>query len=76
MYFVKNFNNNVALVKDQLNIAWVVIGNGIGFGKKYGEPIDETQVEQRFIAVAEHVAGAQTQCLRCANRPVPSQVSV
>lgn len=51
MIFIKNFNNNAALVRDQDNSEWVVIGNGIGFGKKLGDKIDQTKISQRFISV-------------------------
>lgn len=50
MIFIKNFNNNVALVKDKNNKEWVVIGKGIGFGKKPGDLVDETKISRRFIA--------------------------
>lgn len=50
MIFVKNFNNNIALVADQHNTEWVVIGNGIGFGKKSGDLVDETKIERSFVA--------------------------
>ncbi|RHW44863.1 antitermination protein BlgG [Bombilactobacillus bombi] len=50
MNFIKSFNNNVALVKDKNNTEWVVIGNGIGFGKKTGDVVDESKIERRFIA--------------------------
>ncbi|GHN15817.1 hypothetical protein ME782_02780 [Lactobacillus delbrueckii] len=45
MEFIKNYNNNAALVKD-----WVVIGKGIGFGLKKGMPVDESKIERRFLA--------------------------
>jgi len=50
MIFIKNFNNNVALVKDKNDKEWVVIGKGIGFGKKPGDLVDETKISRRFIA--------------------------
>ena len=55
MKFVKNFNNNAALVSDESEVDWVVIGNGIGFGKKAGDPIDEDKISRRFIAVGENL---------------------
>ncbi|BDR56807.1 PRD domain-containing protein [Xylocopilactobacillus apis] len=53
MIFVKNFNNNIALVKDQNNTEWVVIGNGIGFGKKPGDQVDQSKISRRFVAADE-----------------------
>lgn len=48
--FVKNFNNNAALVESSDNIEWVVIGNGIGFGYRAGDSIDKDQIDRRFKA--------------------------
>ncbi|ETY75407.1 PRD domain-containing protein [Lactiplantibacillus fabifermentans] len=50
MKFLKNFNNNAALVEDDASIEWVVIGKGIGFGKKPGDLVDESKIDRRFIA--------------------------
>lgn len=47
MKFVKNFNNNAALVSDESEVDWVMIGNGIGFSKKLVIPLMRT----RFRAV-------------------------
>ena len=55
MKFVKNFNNNAALVSDESEVDWVMIGNGIGFSKKVGDPIDEDKISRRFIAVGENL---------------------
>lgn len=50
MKFVKNYNNNAALVTDDKGNEWIVTGKGIGFGKKYGDNIDENKIEQRFAS--------------------------
>lgn len=50
MKFIKNFNNNAALVTGEFGVEWVVVGNGVGFGKKAGDEVDETKVTHRFIA--------------------------
>lgn len=55
MKFIKNFNNNAALVSDESGVDWVVIGNGIGFGKKPNDPIDETKITRRFVAVEKNI---------------------
>ncbi len=55
MKFIKNFNNNAALVSDESGVDWVVIGNGIGFGKKAGDPIDKDKISRRFIAVEKNI---------------------
>lgn len=48
--FVKNFNNNAALVESSDNVEWVVIGNGIGFGYHAGDNIDKDQIDRWFKA--------------------------
>lgn len=50
MNFIRNFNNNAALVSDKKGIEWVVVGKGVGFGKKEGEKIDNELVEHKFVA--------------------------
>lgn len=51
MNFIKNFNNNAALVADQAGNEWIVLGKGVGFGQKLGQPIiDEAKIERRFKA--------------------------
>ncbi|RMC47315.1 PRD domain-containing protein [Lactobacillus sp. ESL0228] len=55
MKFRKNFNNNAALVSDKSGVDWVVIGNGIGFGKKPGDAIDEEKITRRFVAVEKNI---------------------
>ena len=54
MKYVKNFNNNAALVVDDAQCEWVVIGTGVGFGKKKGDEIDESQISRRFKSDTEH----------------------
>ena len=53
MEFIKNYNNNAALVKDLAGKDWVVIGKGIGFGLKKGMTVDESKIERRFLAQDE-----------------------
>lgn len=55
MKFIKNFNNNAALVSDESGLDWVVIGNGVGFGKKPNDPIDEKKITRRFVAVEKNI---------------------
>lgn len=50
MKFIKNFNNNAALVTNEFGVEWVVVGNGVGFGKKIGDEIDDTKITHRFVA--------------------------
>ena len=48
--FLKNFNNNAALVVDDQDVEWIVVGNGVGFGKHQGDQIDEQKIQRRFVA--------------------------
>lgn len=48
--FLKNFNNNAALVVDDQDVEWIVIGNGVGFGKHPGDQIDDQKIQRRFVA--------------------------
>lgn len=60
MQFIKNFNNNAALVKDGCGCEWVVVGNGIGFGKQPGQPIDTNKIEHRYKAANEQSTEVKT----------------
>jgi len=48
--FLKNFNNNAALVVDDQDVEWIVVGNGVGFGKHEGDQIEMQKVQRRFVA--------------------------
>lgn len=48
MKFVKNYNNNAALVVDDENVEWMIVGKGIGFGKKPGDMVDASKISQKF----------------------------
>jgi len=48
MQFLKKINNNVALVKDVSNEEYIVVGKGVGFGKKKGDMIEEKDITRRF----------------------------
>lgn len=54
MKFIKNFNNNAALVEDDQGTEWIVIGNGVGFGKKQGMLVDDCKIERRFITAEKN----------------------
>jgi transcriptional antiterminator len=45
----KSLNNNVLIASDIDGNEVVLIGSGIGFGKKIGEPINYEQVEKMFV---------------------------
>lgn len=52
---VQIFNNNVVLTTDQESNEIVVMGKGIGFQKKKGDPIDSELIDKKFI-LTENVA--------------------
>ncbi len=45
----KTLNNNVLIASDIDGNEVVLIGSGIGFGKRIGAPIDHEQVEKMFV---------------------------
>ncbi len=55
MEIVQIFNNNVVLTTDQESNEIVVMGKGIGFQKKKGDPIDSELIDKKFI-LTENVA--------------------
>ncbi|MDM5315661.1 PRD domain-containing protein [Fictibacillus sp. b24] len=50
----KVLNNNVVIVTDSTSEERIVIGKGIGFGKKQGEPILPDQVDKLFVLKDEN----------------------
>ncbi|MFC6182622.1 PRD domain-containing protein [Lactiplantibacillus daowaiensis] len=50
MKYIKNFNNNAALVVDEHQTEWIVLGNGVGFGHHPGDHIPKDRVARYFKA--------------------------
>ncbi|GAF22927.1 MULTISPECIES: PRD domain-containing protein [Bacillaceae] len=50
MKFIKAFNNNVALVKDDSELEWIIMGTGVGFQKSKGDLIPEEDIRRKFVA--------------------------
>lgn len=48
IYFKKMINNNVALVENSKGKEYIVIGKGIAFQKKIGDPIERSKVEKNY----------------------------
>ena len=44
--FEKTYNNNIVLVEDEKQLEMVLIGRGIAFHKKAGDPIDAPVFEK------------------------------
>lgn len=52
MYQIKKvFNSSVVLVEDDTKAEFVLLGKGIGFGRKPGQAVGEEPVSQVFIPV-------------------------
>lgn len=51
MEYIKKVNNNMALAKDENGADWIVVGKGLGFGFKKGDPINEDRIRRKFQAV-------------------------
>lgn len=49
MIIKKSLNSNAILAKDDSNNEFIFLGKGIGYGRKKGELVDETDVNQTFI---------------------------
>lgn len=49
---VKALNNNV-VISEKNGKLYVLMGKGIGFGKKKGDPIDEKGIEQKYASIKE-----------------------
>lgn len=48
MIIERIINNNVVSSKDENDMEVVIMGSGIGFGKKKGEPVEEQKIEKIF----------------------------
>lgn len=53
MKFLKTFNNSAALAMNDQGQEEIVLGKGVGFGLKKGDPIDESKIERRFVTKDE-----------------------
>lgn len=49
MKLIKALNNNVALVQDEKRREAVVMGRGVAFGLKPGDPVRESLIEKHFV---------------------------
>lgn len=49
MIIKKIFNNNALLAEDEKQNEVILMGRGIAFQKKNGDPLDETKIEKRFV---------------------------
>lgn len=45
---VKVLNNNVCMAKDDKGMECIVVGKGIGFGKRPGDIIEEDKLEKKY----------------------------
>lgn len=56
MVIDKILNNNVVIIKNSKNVEKVIMGRGIGFQKKVGEPVDKSKIEKIFTITDEKTA--------------------
>ncbi|MDN6835724.1 MAG: CAT RNA binding domain-containing protein, partial [Lactococcus lactis] len=45
----KTMNSNAILAIDEEGEEYILLGKGIGYGKKIGDAIEEASINQRFI---------------------------
>ena len=57
MKFVKILNNNIAIVADEAGEDRIVMGCGVAFGKKYGDPVDVARIERIFTQNVRDLSG-------------------
>lgn len=53
MKVIKAINNNNLCVLDDQGNEQIVSGKGIGFGKKYGDEVDESQIQKTYL-ITDH----------------------
>ncbi len=58
---LQSFGNNAALVFDDHQVEWVVLGKGVGFGCKKGDVVDEAAIQNRYKAIADEALATLTQ---------------
>ncbi|WP_088103419.1 BglG family transcription antiterminator LicT [Halalkalibacter urbisdiaboli] len=63
MKIKKVFNNNVVIANNEQNQEVVVMGRGLAFQKKAGEPIDTTKIEKTFVLEKKGVSDKLAQLL-------------
>ncbi|GAF13742.1 beta-glucoside bgl operon antiterminator, BglG family [Bacillus sp. JCM 19045] len=69
MNLIKSFNNNIALVEDASGTEWIVLGNGVGFGKEKGSIVHDADIKKKFVA-ASHSNSRQPFLAMIENMPV------
>lgn len=60
MQVVRALNNNAVLAQEAGGRRVVVMGRGIGYGRRLGDPVDEAGVTQRYVPDVSHPIGALT----------------
>ncbi|MFR3430469.1 MAG: CAT RNA binding domain-containing protein [Holdemanella porci] len=54
-YVIKKvLNSSVVLVSDHENNEFILLGKGIGYGKKVGESIDQSASNQIYCSCGKH----------------------
>lgn len=63
MKIVKVINNNTVCVLDQKGKEQIMSGKGIGFGKKCGDPVDNTRIEKIYMITDSVLRKKLIECL-------------
>ena len=45
----KALNNNVSIVRDDNKVDYLILGNGIAFGKKNGDTVNTEQIKEMYV---------------------------
>ncbi|GAB7387597.1 ptsGHI operon transcription antiterminator GlcT [Bacillaceae bacterium] len=61
-YVVKPLNNNVIFAESDGGTQWVLVGKGLGFGRKKGDPVPAGQIEKKFV-LSDHAEREQYSAL-------------
>lgn len=64
MKITKVLNNNVVVTENKQNQELVVMGKGLAFQKKVGQPIDESKIEKTFILQNSGISDKLNQLLQ------------
>lgn len=73
MKFIKTLNNSAAIVEEN-GKEEIVLGKGIGFGLKKGDPIDDSKIERRFVTADDQEDFDQVKDISAATLDITGKV--
>ncbi|ABR47463.1 transcriptional antiterminator, BglG [Alkaliphilus metalliredigens QYMF] len=53
MYYVEKILNNNVVIAEKDNLQYILVGKGLGFGKKARDTIHKNDVERAFVSIEE-----------------------